>query len=264
MKNSKRGFLLIEIVVATIIIAILLSVVISFAFFVTNWLQEDYRYTAVNLAREVLEFGETTEYTFTRTYLTCWYERPACGSRKRPWATPCGTCCCAKECVIAQSYQLVYHYYPDLDKYKFDVTKDFKWLENLGATECGGYTPTPYTIAQVRQPGFGGDEDTLQEVIESQNLDYDPFLPIGDIKAKSMAPDPNITSVVITYTVTSQNPDPETNLPTVFNGQFRKHTVEVKWINDRGKEKKVTLSNVPLKRVNDTYKLKIAEFGWGK
>jgi hypothetical protein len=100
-------------------------------------------------------------------------------------------------------------------------------------------------------------EPTPQKTIEQIiNLEYNPFNHMEDIKAKLMVPHPNENSVRIIYTVTAdQNP---------FDRHFRRHMVEVRWLDSAGKERVVVLGTVPLNRINDTFKLKISEFGWEK
>jgi hypothetical protein len=256
MKNT-RAYLLVEIIVSVIILTIVVVLVSSvFVMIIKGSEDRKYHLIAVNLARGVLEFGEGVEYTYGKELITCWPNRTECGGGNG-LHTPCGTCCCSQLCGAAFSYQLVYHYDPEVGKYVFNISKDFQWLDKTPTDACGAYEESSLSLgeAQELQGGAGTVEPTPQKTIEQViNLEYNPFNNMGDIKAKGMVPSVHEDSVRIIYTVTAdQEP---------FDRGFRRHMVEVRWLDSSGRERAVVLGTVPLNRVNNTFKLKISQFGW--
>jgi hypothetical protein len=260
--RSRKAYLLIEVIVSVIILTMVVVLVSSvFMMIIKGSEDRKYNLVAVNLARAVLEFGEGVEYTYGKEMITCWPNRPECGG-SLPMHTPCGTCCCSQLCGAAFSYQLVYHYDPETGKYAFNISKDFQWLDKTPDGVCGGYEQSSLSLGESELlegggPGGGVVEPTPQKTIEQIiNLEYNPFNNMGDIKAKGMVPHPNENSVRIIYTVTADK-DP-------FSRNFRRHMAEVRWLDSAGKERAVVLGTVPLNRINDTFKLKISQFGWEK
>ncbi|MFA5362514.1 MAG: hypothetical protein WC335_04620 [Candidatus Omnitrophota bacterium] len=260
--GNRKAYLLIEVIVSAIILTMVVVLVSSvFVMIIKGSEDRKYNLVAVNLARAVLEFGEGVEYTYGKEVTTCWPIRIECCGGGGGLHTPCGTCCCSQLCGAAFSYQLVYRYDPELGKYAFNISKDFQWLDKTPDNVCGPEGPSSLSLEEaLRLEGGGGGtvvEPTPQKTFEQIiNLEYNPFNHMEDIKAKGMVPYPNEDSVRIIYTVTADQ-DP-------FDRYFRRHMVEVRWLDSAGKERAVVLGTVPLNRINDTFKLKISQFGWEK
>ncbi len=237
-RKEKQGFTFIEVMVAILLLGTLVGLIGAMDFFIVKFQsQVAYEYTALNLAREILEFGEGTEYSYIKSVTTCWPNRTPCGGGLN-LSTPCGQCCCSKECERAYSYQMIYKYNPKKDRYEFDPRKDFKWLDRkIIDARCSPYAGSDY-YDYTRE----GSIDTIYS--------YNPFTVIGDIKEKKMVPKTKPNRVKIIYTVKAENYD------------FRKHQVVVEWEGMDGNKKSITLGTYPLNRVNDTFKLKISNFWW--
>jgi len=253
MRKNKAALLL-EIILAMIFIGILANIIVSFVLFTGKNKEKDYRFVALNLAREVLEFGEGAEYTYGKTSITCWKNRIECGGANGR-NTPCGTCCCSKICGSGYSYQLVYKYNAGAAKYVFDPTTDFQFTD-ISDTCDDTWQASALTLAEATDlMDDDGEEAAGKTVEEILNLGISPFSYMGDIKAKGMVPEPNPDSVVITYTVDGTAP---------HSINYRKHTVVVSWKDADDQDKSIVLGTVPLNKVNNAYRLKISEFSWKK
>ena len=234
----RKGFTLLEAVVSLVILASLIALIGTLSLFIyKNEGRISYKYIALNLAREILEFGEGTEYFYEKSVTTCWPNRPPCGG-SLPLSTPCGQCCCTKLCEEAYSYRMVYEYKPSQGKYLYDPSTDFTWLGKV-------------VYDSSCRPFAGSD---YYDYTTDTNLTINPFQPIGDIKSKNMVPQNYPDSVKIVYEVDG-NTSP-------FSKEFRKHTVTVSWKSKDGENIEISLATVPLNRVNDTFKLKISKFWW--
>ncbi len=245
MKEKKKavqpGFLFVEVIVAIIILSVLVGAIATLALFIKK--QEgniDYRYTALNLAREVLEFGEGIEFSYEKSVTTSWPNRPACGGAAVNRPTPCGQCSCTKICERCWSYSLTYQYDQSEKKYIYTQGKNFSWLyPEIVDSSCSPY------------PG----SDSYSYSASQNDLFKNPFNNIGDIKAKKMVPEKFPESVKIVYTVIGKDP---------FSKDYRRHAVHIEWKNIKGAKEVLDLATVPLNRVNDSLKLKISDFRWEK
>jgi len=237
-RKEKQGITFIEIMIAILLLGALVGLIGAMNLFVAKFQSRViYEYTALNLAREILEFGEGTEYSYVKSVTTCWPNRIPCGGYITS-STPCGQCCCSKECERAYSYQMVYKYNPEKNKYEFDPRKDFKWLDKeVIDPYCSPYSGSDYYAYTT--------EGTIERIYS-----YNPFTVIGDIKEKKMVPKAKPNKVRIIYTVKAEKSD------------FRKHQVIIKWEGVSGNKKSIILGTYPLNRINDTFKLKISDFWW--
>lgn len=241
---KRKSFTLIEVMVAILILSCNVGVIFVFGQFVERIGQTggyiDYNYTALNLAREILEFGESVSLNYEKKAITCWPNRPQNGL-----PLPCHpNKCCENICAVGYSYKMIYDYNSTEKKYTYNSTNplDFQWV-SVVTNPCG--------------PAEGADyyERSTEEYPTENPFNNTPTFPgIGDIKAKGLVPQDNPDSVKITYEVDGTNPP--------YAKDYRKHTVTVEWQDKNGRRREVVLATIPLNQTNDTYKLSLDDFWW--
>jgi hypothetical protein len=192
--KPERGVSLVEIVVAGVIVAMVIAGVLACYVSIKQLSKElVYRYTALNLAREILEWGAAG--TFIHGFGVKYYY-PAATSNTIPVGLGC--------------------FSNGIDR-------------NL--------------------VGYGVKEWRCFRVGSSA----DPFIHLGNIKAKGLVPKGAPDSVEIHYYVRQD---------AGFYNAFRQ-TVEVRWKEEVGQvEKKEVLSVIPIRTVNNQLTLTTAEFWW--
>jgi hypothetical protein len=200
-KNS--GLTILEVLIASMIFVIVVSASVTTLVSIRSLSREfEYRYTALNLAREVLEFGEARG--FSHDFKLKYYYPPA------------------TVCTIPGG--------------------------------CDNYPTQPCREGLNASTGYGIKEWWFFCVTNPN-----PFLVIGDIKARGLVPKRAPDSVVIYYAVANDTYE-------VFNStDFKtfKETAIINWQEDQGGEtRKETLSVIPIRSVNNVLQLNTAEFWW--
>ena len=186
-----------EVLIASMIFSLVVGAAVTTLVSIRSLSKEfEYRYTALNLARETLEFGEASRFGHQFKMKYYYPAATVCtipGGCDNDPTSPCGR-------------------------------------EGLNATE-----------------GYG-----LKEWWTFCSHSLNPFMILGDIKAKKLVPVRAPDSVVIYYTAEN-------------NATVRGYveTATITWQEDLGGAKKnEILSVIPIRQVNDQLQLNTAEFWW--
>jgi len=227
---AKKGLTLLEILIAFVIFVILIAGAAATYVSIERLNREiGYYYTAWNLTKEMLEFGEGAD-NFGHSFAMKYYFRPASSNTLPDLCSNAGLCT-GHNCSV------------------------------VGQQNCA--------TGRVNQEGYGLKEWKCfllcDDTRPGRPARPQPFLHLGDIKTKGLVPKNAPDSVEIYYLV---EPDPNfkdaAGKPVIVNGQpVLRETAEVSWQDEPGgRRKKVIASVVPIRHVNNQLRLEVASFDW--
>lgn len=227
--GKKSGFSLIEVLVAFVILALVVGGSIAAYVSIKQLAKEvvGYRYTALNLAREMMEAGETgfvpTVGGFIHPFRLKYYYAPAAGNSLSQVFLSSGQPCAASDSRV--------------DGFINDVT---------------GYGLKEWRCFCVKEKGCN---------VAPSGYTH-PFTYLGDIKAKGLVPKDAQDNVIISYYVEpAEDALVPGNSARADNEKVYGQRVEVEW-EEGGQAKKEVLAGIPIRKLNTNDRLNTATFSW--
>lgn len=230
---KKTGFSLIEVLIAFIILALVVGGAVASYVSIKQLSQEvvGYRYTALNLAREMMEAGETGFV-------------PLAGGFVHP-------------------FRLKYYYANATVNTLPEVTLASGDKCNKSNNGVDGIiTAEGYGLKEWRC--FCAKEGVCSYPPGIPDGYTHPFTYLGDIKAKGLVPKGAENSVTIYYAVEKIgiiNGIDYDNHDASDQNDYYKQTVEITW-QENGEIKKEALAGIPIRKVNSNDRLNTGPFSW--
>jgi prepilin-type N-terminal cleavage/methylation domain-containing protein len=218
MIKTNKGVSLLEVLIASVILVIVVAgTAATYVSLKKMTFEMSYRYTAMNLAKEMLEWGEAGQ--FNHAFSMKYYYPP-----------PPDACSLSDGCTAL--YGSCYAGNPA-----------------VASHDCCPPTGTNSAWVKLGE-GYRAKEWCMFCICNS-----DPFDPLGDIKSKGLVPKNAPDSVVIHYVAYK-----DTDLPAYAPWR---QTVEITWQeNPGGPRKKIAMSVLPIRALNDVLTLNTTEFWW--